>query len=104
LRLFVLDAKIQRYASASLYRLVYVSSTHRTAIYSVRIFFVAYISLVEAIDEFALNISIIVHNVRRTVEQHAEIPVDCCLSFVCVCVRACSKKVVLLSALDVAFT
>jgi hypothetical protein len=70
--------------------------------YSIHIFFVAFISLVEAIDEFALNISI-VHNVR-TVEQHAEIPVDCCLSFVCVCVCACSKKVVLLSALEVAFT
>jgi len=55
--------------------------------YSIRIFFVAFISLVEAIDEFALNISIVVHNVRRTVEQHAEIPVDCCLSFVCVCVQ-----------------
>ena len=89
MRLFALDAKIQRYAIASLYRSVYVSSAHRTTIYSMRIFFVASISLTEAVDEFPLNISIIVHNLRRTVEQHTEIPVDCCLSFVCVCVCVC---------------
>jgi len=66
-----------------------VSSTHRTTIYSIRIFSVAFISVAEAIDEFALNISIIFHNVRKTVEQHAEIPVDCCLSCVCVGVCVC---------------
>ena len=99
MQLFALDAKIQRYSSASLYPLVYVSSTHWTTIqYTYTYFFVAFISLAEAIHEFALNISIIVHDVRRTVEQHAEIPVDCCLSCVC------SKKVVLLSVLVVAFT